>query len=120
MVINSTFCAFLTNIYIFRYPPESLQLHKFSEYSDIWSYGVTLFEIFSLGQEPNLPGASSNDVEVDEIFNLLTKGVRLPCPTNCPQVIYSNLMLPCWQINPFERPTFSKILGDIREIEPLV
>ncbi len=104
------------NELISRYPPESLQLHKFSEFSDIWSYGVTLYEIFSLGKEPNLPGASSNDEGVDEIFGLLTKGVRLPCPENCPKVVYSTLMLPCWQIIPTERPTFSKILGDIREI----
>ncbi|XP_035702306.1 tyrosine-protein kinase JAK2 isoform X2 [Folsomia candida] len=117
------------NCYTFRtdrklpikwYPPESLQYHKSSEYSDIWSYGVTLYEIFSLGKEPNLPGATSNDVEVDEIFGLLTKGVRLPCPENCPDVIYSTLMLPCWQMNPTVRPNFSKILGDIREIESLV
>lgn len=81
---------------------------------------MTLYEIFSLGKEPNLPGATSNDVEVDEIFGLLTKGVRLPCPENCPDVIYSTLMLPCWQMNPTVRPNFSKILGDIREIESLV
>jgi hypothetical protein len=81
---------------------------------------VTLYEVFSLGAEPNLPGATGNDIEVDEVFNLLTKGVRLSCPTTCPQVVYSTLMLPCWQINPTERPSFSKILGDIREIEALV
>jgi len=102
---------------LYRYPPESLQYHKFSEHSDIWSYGVTLYEIFSLGQEPNLPGATINDVEIDEIFNLLTNGVRLSCPPSCPQIIYNTLMLPCWQISPQERPTFSKILGDIREIQ---
>ncbi|CAL8096712.1 unnamed protein product [Orchesella dallaii] len=114
------------NCYTFRtdrklpikwYPPESLQYQKFSEQSDVWSYGVTLYEIFSLGREPNLPGLSGQDVEVDEIFNLLTKGVRLTCPEFCPPAVYSILMLSCWQLNPMDRPTFAKIVGDLHEIE---
>ena len=103
---------------ISRYPPESLQYLKFSEHSDVWSYGVTLYEIFSYGQEPTLPGVKVNEegeeqsetAELDEIFKLLTNGVRLPCPETCPKSVYTQLMLPCWQLNPHERPTFSKLL----------
>lgn len=106
----------ISNVY-FRYPPESLQYQKFSEQSDVWSYGVTLYEIFSLGQEPNLPGVNAADVEVDEIFNLLTKGVRLPRPQYCPEEVYNILMQACWMLNPMERPTFSRIVEKLYDIQ---
>ncbi|CAG7733213.1 unnamed protein product [Allacma fusca] len=106
------------------YPPESLHDWKFSEKSDIWSYGVTLYEIFSYGQEPNLPGVSNNESgdvketdELQEIVKLLSSGVRLPCPEHCPNNVYKQLMLPCWEMNPQDRPSFSKLLGEIRDVE---
>lgn len=60
------------------------------------------------------------DVEADEIISLLVKGIRLQCPETCPMPIYSTLMLQCWQINPSHRPTFTKLLGDIIDVESLI
>jgi len=107
-----------------RYPPESLEYGRFSEQSDIWSYGVTLFEIFSYGLEPILPGLSNNEAEADpdnmrmkEMLDLLNNGVRLPCPESCPQSVYTQLMLPCWDLQPQNRPSFRSLLGDIIKVE---
>lgn len=58
----------------YRYAPETLRSNKYSYYSDVWSYGVTLFEMFSRGQEPNLvPG---RDLSPIELLECLEKGDR--------------------------------------------
>ncbi|XP_017023104.1 tyrosine-protein kinase hopscotch [Drosophila kikkawai] len=91
---------------IMWYSPEALATNKFSSYSDVWSYGVTLFETFSIGGEPIL-----EPVEPSETFlNRLLRGDRLPRPsTNCPEFIY-DLMLMCWHITPKSRPSFATIV----------
>jgi serine/threonine protein kinase len=113
-----------TNRNYYRYPPESIEYGRFSEKSDIWSYGVTLFEIFSYGLDPILPGLATNENDADtdniktkEMMELLNKGVRLPCPESCPQSVYTQLMLPCWELNPQKRPSFRSLLGDIMKVE---
>lgn len=64
------------NIYLFlrRYAPETLRSDRYSFYSDVWSYGVTLFEMFSRGQEPNLePG---RDLSPNELLERLESAER--------------------------------------------
>lgn len=57
-----------------RYAPETLRNDKYSLYSDVWSFGVTLFEMFSRGQEPNLvPGIELTPIQ---LFERLEKGER--------------------------------------------
>ncbi|XP_065829431.1 uncharacterized protein [Oscarella lobularis] len=87
---------------------ESLTDGLFTIKTDTWSYGVTLWEIMSLGKMP-YPG-----VAVQDIASLLEKGDRLDRPSNCPEEIYE-VMNQCWLTEAGERPSFEKIvetLGD--------
>ncbi|XP_033156087.1 tyrosine-protein kinase Shark [Drosophila mauritiana] len=81
------------------YAPESFNLGIFSHASDVWSFGVTIWEMFSLGAPPY--GEISN---VDAI-KLVDSGERLPQPNLCPAYIYA-VMQSCWKERPKDRPTF--------------
>lgn len=96
------------------YAPETLQYSRFSHKSDVWSYGVTLFEMFSFGESPNLQ--RNADLNANEISQLLEKGQRLECPPFCQQNIYQNLMKPCWNFMPKYRPSFSELLKLLDEL----
>lgn len=96
---------------IFRYALESIKYGKFSTKSDVWSFGVTLWEMFSYGEEPIIPGVKDDDL----LFNL-EKGVRLGCPGTCPVDIY-HFMLSCWQSDSHGRPTFTNIREQIDELK---
>ena len=87
--------------------PETIQHNRISVYSDIWSYGVLLWEVFSSGQRPY--GDLSNAQVVQSIlgYKLLSK------PSNCPKAAY-NLMLQCWNSAPLRRPWFSKIMEELK------
>lgn len=88
------------------YAPESLEYGRFKPKSDVWSYGVTLWEIFTLGLPP-YPGISAG-----EILDYIKRGGRLPPPEVCPQSIY-NVMKDCWRYEPIERPTFFLLSDEI-------
>ena len=83
------------------YAPECLCEFKFTSHSDIWSYGILLWEIFSLGGEPyyNCPPINA------KIYEALEQGQRLPQPQGCPDSIYE-MMLQCWTFHPDDRPDF--------------
>lgn len=93
------------------YAPETLDSRKYSFESDVWSYGVTLFEIFSRGQLPNL--VEGPDLTQLELFNHLRNGKRLPCPPLCPDDIYHSLMIKCWHQIPQNRPDFTMLLKEV-------
>ncbi|KAB7495798.1 Vascular endothelial growth factor receptor 1 [Armadillidium nasatum] len=82
--------------------PEAIEQKIFSIQSDVWSYGVTLWEMFTLGNTP-FPG-----VPLNKLGAALVKGVRLEKPKYCNDQIYS-LLLQCWRSNPVERPLFNEI-----------
>uniref|UniRef100_A0A8C9SPJ4 Vascular endothelial growth factor receptor 3 n=1 Tax=Scleropages formosus TaxID=113540 RepID=A0A8C9SPJ4_SCLFO len=90
--------------------PESIFDKVYTSQSDVWSFGVLLWEIFSLGASP-YPG-----VQIDEDFcRRLKDGTRMRAPENASPEIY-RIMLVCWQGEPRERPTFPalvEILGDL-------
>lgn len=116
----------------YRYAPESLRDGKFSPRSDVWSFGVTMYETFGLGKDPKLPGVGSDvrdksaneisDSEIGieegsaELLAALERGSRLPCPPTCPQQIYVKLMYPCWHLHSHKRPDFASLCRDIREL----
>ncbi|VDO82894.1 unnamed protein product [Haemonchus placei] len=81
---------------------EALEQGRFSEASDVWSFGVTLWEIWSYGRQPY--GSASNQT----VIELIANRHLLECPQNCPTNIYG-LMIECWNANPERRPTFSEI-----------
>uniref|UniRef100_A0ACB8ER97 Tyrosine-protein kinase transmembrane receptor ror2 n=1 Tax=Sphaerodactylus townsendi TaxID=933632 RepID=A0ACB8ER97_9SAUR len=87
--------------------PEAIMYGKFSVDSDIWSYGVLLWEIFSYGLQPYC-GYSNQDV-----IEMIRNRQVLPCPDDCPAWIYS-LMLECWNEFPNRRPRFKDIHNRLR------
>ena len=75
---------------------------KFSSASDVWSFGVSIWEIYSLGDIP------WKGLDPMAIKDLLVEGERLGCPVRCPADIYE-LVQTCWRENPQVRPTFAEI-----------
>ncbi|XP_043641511.1 vascular endothelial growth factor receptor 1 isoform X12 [Drosophila teissieri] len=82
---------------------ESLSDHVFSTYSDVWSYGIVLWEMFSLAKVP-YPGIDPNQ----ELFNKLNDGYRMEKPKFANQELYE-IMLECWRKNPESRPLFAEL-----------
>uniref|UniRef100_A0A4W4GZT6 Receptor tyrosine kinase-like orphan receptor 2 n=1 Tax=Electrophorus electricus TaxID=8005 RepID=A0A4W4GZT6_ELEEL len=92
--------------------PEAITYGKFSTDSDIWSYGVVLWEIFSYGLQPYC-GYSNQDV-----IEMVRNRQVLSCPDDCPAWIYT-LMLECWNEFPARRPRFKDIHARLRTWESL-
>ncbi|XP_047134794.1 tyrosine-protein kinase ABL1 [Hydra vulgaris] len=82
--------------------PEALAYNKFSSKSDVWAFGVLMWEIVKYGASP-YPGHDLN-----QVYSLIEQGYRMECPEGCPDAAYE-LMLDCWKWNPNDRPTFSSI-----------
>lgn len=80
-------------------PPESIQYGTFTTKSDVWAFGVSMWEIFSYGQ---LPYQSMSNNEATEF---VLKGNRLKIPDACPQQVY-DMMMQCWMSEPEKRPSF--------------
>ncbi|XP_022793754.1 receptor-like tyrosine-protein kinase kin-15 isoform X2 [Stylophora pistillata] len=77
---------------------------------DVWSFGVTLWEIVTLGELPY------KDIKgILELHELLEEGARLPKPPHCSDELY-NIMLGCWQRNPDERPSFDQLCEMLEEL----
>uniref|UniRef100_A0A8B9FHT3 Tyrosine-protein kinase n=1 Tax=Amazona collaria TaxID=241587 RepID=A0A8B9FHT3_9PSIT len=79
--------------------PEAANYRTYSLKSDVWSYGILLYEVFTYGQIP-YEGMTNQ-----ETVRQITRGYRLPRPSSCPPEIYG-IMLECWSGNTEERPTF--------------
>ncbi|KAI7794372.1 putative protein-tyrosine kinase 6-like [Triplophysa rosa] len=90
--------------------PEAISHGRFSNKSDIWSFGILLFEILTYGGIP-YPGLATN-----EVFIYITqRNYRLPAPPKCPQFIY-DIMLSCWRVKPEDRPDFKDLRHDLENI----
>ena len=83
-------------------PPETIHFGTFVQDTDIWSFGIVLWEIYSNGLTPYY-GMSN-----EEVISLLQGGDILPCPQECPKEMYE-IMEGCWNLVPSERPRFSSI-----------
>ncbi|MBN3301346.1 EPHA8 protein, partial [Amia calva] len=84
--------------------PEAIAYRKFSSASDVWSYGVVMWEVMSYGERPywNLTNR--------DVIKSVEEGYRLPAPMGCPGALHT-LMLDCWQKDRNERPKFCQIVG---------
>ncbi|XP_069051408.1 fibroblast growth factor receptor 4 [Lepisosteus oculatus] len=89
--------------------PEALFDRVYTHQSDVWSFGVLMWEIFTLGGSP-YPG-----IPVEELFKLLKEGHRMDKPSNCTHELYM-LMRECWHAVPTQRPTFKQLVQDLDRI----
>ncbi|XP_044261607.1 tyrosine-protein kinase transmembrane receptor Ror-like [Tribolium madens] len=88
-------------------PPESILYGKFTTESDVWSYGVVLWEIYSYGLQPYY-GYNNQ-----EVINMIRSRKLLPCPDACPSYCYA-LMVECWAELAVRRPSFGEISHRLR------
>uniref|UniRef100_A0A8B9PPA8 Ephrin type-A receptor 10 n=1 Tax=Apteryx owenii TaxID=8824 RepID=A0A8B9PPA8_APTOW len=82
--------------------PEAIQYHHFSPASDVWSFGIVMWEVMSYGERPYW------DMSNQDVIKAIEDGFRLPAPMNCQPPLHQ-LMLDCWQKDRNERPKFSHI-----------
>ncbi|XP_053134353.1 tyrosine-protein kinase Fer-like [Hemicordylus capensis] len=89
--------------------PEALKYGRYSTESDVWSYGVLLWEIFSLGGTP-YRGLSNQ-----QVVSQVERGFRMRAPQHCPMDVY-DVMLRCWDRTPRLRPRFSAIHREMMQL----
>ncbi|XP_050305004.1 proto-oncogene tyrosine-protein kinase receptor Ret isoform X2 [Anthonomus grandis grandis] len=82
--------------------PESLADHVYTTKSDVWSFGILIWELVTLGASP-YPG-----IQVHNLYNLLKQGYRMERPPNCSAALYS-VMNRCWHSSPEDRPSFLEL-----------
>ncbi|XP_062410417.1 tyrosine-protein kinase Fer isoform X1 [Sardina pilchardus] len=90
--------------------PEALNYGRYSSESDIWSYGILLWETFSLGVCP-YPGMTNQQAREQ-----VEKGYRMSCPQKCPEEVYK-IMQRCWEYKPENRPKFADIQKELASIK---
>ncbi|XP_059840371.1 tyrosine-protein kinase JAK1 [Hypanus sabinus] len=103
---------------VFWYAPECLIHCKFYIASDVWSFGVTLYELMTFCESEHSPmntflkliGPTQGQMTVTRLVRVLEEGKRLPCPTHCPEEVYSH-MKKCWEHSPSNRTTFENLVN---------
>ncbi|XP_036371531.1 protein tyrosine kinase 2aa isoform X1 [Megalops cyprinoides] len=89
--------------------PESINFRRFTSASDVWMFGVCMWEILMYGVKP-FQGVKNNDV-----IGRIENGERLAMPHNCPPTLYS-LMTKCWAYDPSKRPRFTELKAQLSTI----
>nr|XP_051684950.1 focal adhesion kinase 1 isoform X13 [Oryctolagus cuniculus] len=89
--------------------PESINFRRFTSASDVWMFGVCVWEILMHGVKP-FQGVKNNDV-----IGRIENGERLPMPPNCPPTLYS-LMTKCWAYDPSRRPRFTELKAQLSTV----
>ncbi|KAJ8361439.1 hypothetical protein SKAU_G00179640 [Synaphobranchus kaupii] len=91
-------------------PAESVFADDFSTKTDVWSFGVLMWEVFSYGVLPY------TDLSDQEVLEVLKEGkLNLAVPESCPSRVYK-LMLRCWSLSPKERPSFTELVTALGEL----
>uniref|UniRef100_A0A8C6TMP2 Tyrosine-protein kinase n=1 Tax=Neogobius melanostomus TaxID=47308 RepID=A0A8C6TMP2_9GOBI len=91
--------------------PETISHGTFTSKSDVWSFGVLLYEIITFGGMP-YKGQYLRDCDV---YDRISEGYRMPCPPRCPAFLY-RMMLSCWSAKAEDRPSFSALLKELDNI----
>uniref|UniRef100_A0A9J7YVJ1 receptor protein-tyrosine kinase n=1 Tax=Cyprinus carpio carpio TaxID=630221 RepID=A0A9J7YVJ1_CYPCA len=84
--------------------PEAIAFRKFTSASDVWSYGIVMWEVMSFGERPYW------DMSNQDVINAIEQDYRLPPPPECPASLHQ-LMLDCWQKERSSRPRFCAIVS---------
>lgn len=94
--------------------PEALKQNKFSNKSDMWSFGILLWEIYSFGRVPY------PRIPLADVVKHVEKGYKMEAPEGCPPEVYE-IMRQAWDLNPDKRPTFYEVkmkLGQLKQQTP--
>ncbi|XP_077062821.1 ephrin type-B receptor 4a isoform X2 [Siphateles boraxobius] len=89
--------------------PEAIAFRKFTSASDVWSYGIVMWEVMSFGERPYW------DMSNQDVINAIEQDYRLPPPPDCPTYLHQ-LMLDCWQKERTARPRFSNIVSALDKL----
>ena len=89
--------------------PEALCYDAFSTKSDVWSFGIVLWEIVTYGDVPY------PEMEARDVIHKLEDGYRMPEPSHCPKGLYP-IMSDCWEMNAKDRPTFDSLKLRLEEL----
>nr|AAI69994.1 C-src tyrosine kinase [Xenopus laevis] len=90
--------------------PEALREKLFSTKSDVWSFGILLWEIYSFGRVPY------PRIALKEVVPKVENGYKMDAPDGCPPVVY-DLMKQCWHLDPKQRPTFRNLREQLEHIK---
>ena len=92
-------------------PPEALLFGKFTTQSDVWSFGILMWEVYTFGHQP-YKGLSNH-----EVIDAVKSSKVLECPRLCPASMY-DIMKGCWTRSPAKRPNMETILGQLKRLRP--
>ncbi|XP_075062264.1 ephrin type-B receptor 4 [Mixophyes fleayi] len=89
--------------------PEAIAFRKFTSASDVWGYGIVMWEVMSFGERPYW------DMSNQDVINAIEQDYRLPAPPDCPSALHQ-LMLDCWQRDRASRPRFTEIVSALDKL----
>ncbi|XP_069806232.1 ephrin type-B receptor 4 isoform X2 [Dendropsophus ebraccatus] len=89
--------------------PEAIAFRKFTSSSDVWGYGIVMWEVMSFGERPYW------DMSNQDVINAIEQDYRLPAPPDCPSALHQ-LMLDCWQRDRAARPRFTEIVSALDKL----
>ena len=93
--------------------PEALNYGRYSSESDVWSFGILLWETFSLGVCP-YPGMTNQQAREQ-----VERGYRMSAPQNCPEEVFT-IMMKCWDYKPENRPKFNDLHKELTVIKKMI
>ena len=91
-------------------PPEAIRDNRFTHSSDVWSFGILLWEIFTFGMQPY------EHMSIKEVIRVVDSGRMLHCPEHASNAVYEQMQL-CWRHSPSARPQFRDLLKQLTKLE---